>query len=71
MTGLASVGVSHVCSSLTVPLNYKSFAIITLSSIVESHVSRLTSIASVFRYNDINRFSTLVAPNILISYSHI
>ena len=50
-------------------LRHKSFVIIPISSLAETHVYRLTSIKSGFGYNAFNRISSLVSPNVSSSYS--
>jgi len=69
MARLQSVDVRHLCCSFSVQLKHKSFVIIPISSLVETHVFRLTSIKSGFRKNAIKRISSLVAPNVSSSYS--
>jgi len=71
MIRFPSLGVSHVCISLSVQLSYKSFVIILISSIFSSQASSLMPITTGFRCNDIKLISTLVAPNVLNSYSQI
>ena len=69
MTRLQSVGVRNVCSSFSVQLRHKSFVIISISSLVETHVFRLTSIMYGFRQNAIKHTSPHVAPKVSSSYS--
>jgi len=63
------IGESHVCSSFSVQLRQKTFVIIRISSLVESHIFRLTSIKSGFRWNAMKRISLLAASNASNSYS--
>jgi len=49
MARLPSVDVRHDCNSFSVQLRNKSFLIILISSLVETHVFRLTTIKSDFR----------------------
>ena len=46
---MQSVDVMNVCGSFSVHLKQESFVIIAISSLVETHVFRLTSIKSGFR----------------------
>jgi len=49
MARLQSVDVRHVCYSFSVQLRHKSFVVIPVSLLVETHVFRLTYIKSGFR----------------------